>query len=121
VKRAMAGGDVGFAEAYMDGDWSTPDLTEVLRFFSANFDNIGKLAVGGALACSAPCGALACSAPCGASGGASRPENASPSSTRTIATALPARASPLPPDTIDCFSICSLPVRRFPCTAVERD
>ena len=49
VKRAMAGGDVGFAEAYMDGEWSTPDLTEVLRFFSANFDNIGKLAVGGAV------------------------------------------------------------------------
>ena len=49
VKRAMAGGDVGFAEAYMDGEWSTPDLTEVLRFFSANFENIGKLAVGGAL------------------------------------------------------------------------
>ncbi len=49
VKRAMAGGDVGFAEAYMDGDWSTPDLTAVLRFFSANFDNIGKLAVGGTL------------------------------------------------------------------------
>jgi len=38
VKRAMAGGDVGFAEAYMDDEWSTPDLTEVLRFFSANFE-----------------------------------------------------------------------------------
>lgn len=49
VKRAMAGGDVGFAEAYMDGEWSTPDLTEVLRFFSANFEATGKLAVGGAV------------------------------------------------------------------------
>ncbi|MAN44958.1 MAG: class I SAM-dependent methyltransferase [Alphaproteobacteria bacterium] len=49
VKRAMAGGDVGFAEAYMDGQWSTPNLTEVLRFFSANFDKVGKLAVGGVI------------------------------------------------------------------------
>ncbi|MEZ5954480.1 MAG: cyclopropane-fatty-acyl-phospholipid synthase family protein [Hyphomonas sp.] len=49
VKRAIAGGDVGFAEAYMDGEWSTPDLTEVLRFFSANFEAAGRLAVGGAV------------------------------------------------------------------------
>ncbi|MCA8902020.1 MAG: class I SAM-dependent methyltransferase [Hyphomonas sp.] len=49
VKRALAGGDVGFAEAYMDGEWSTPDLTEVLRFFSANFEAAGRLAVGGAV------------------------------------------------------------------------
>lgn len=48
-KRAMAGGDVGFAESYMDGEWSTPDLTEILRFFSANFDTSGKLYVGGSI------------------------------------------------------------------------
>ena len=47
VQRALAGGDVGFAEAYMDGDWSTPDLTSVLEFFSENFEAAGKLAVGG--------------------------------------------------------------------------
>lgn len=47
VQRALAGGDVGFAEAYMDEDWSTPDLTSVLEFFSANFEAAGKLAVGG--------------------------------------------------------------------------
>lgn len=47
AKRAMAGGDIGFAEAYMDGQWDTPDLTTVLRFFSCNFDAIGQLAVGG--------------------------------------------------------------------------
>ncbi|MEM7766282.1 MAG: SAM-dependent methyltransferase, partial [Pseudomonadota bacterium] len=34
ARRALAGGDVGFAEAYMDGEWSTPDLTAVLEFFS---------------------------------------------------------------------------------------
>lgn len=33
AQRGLAGGDVGFAEAYMDGQWSTPDLTSVLRYF----------------------------------------------------------------------------------------
>lgn len=47
IKQAMAGGDVGFADAYIDGLWSTPDLTAVLRFFSANFEAAGKLARGG--------------------------------------------------------------------------
>lgn len=46
VNRALAGGDVAFAESYIDGDWSTPDLTEVLRFFSANFDAATKLSRG---------------------------------------------------------------------------
>lgn len=49
AKRALAGGDIGFAESYMDGEWSTPDLTEVLQFFSANFEEAGKLAVGGSV------------------------------------------------------------------------
>ncbi len=30
--RLLVGGDVGFAEAYMDGDWSSPDLVAALRF-----------------------------------------------------------------------------------------
>lgn len=46
IRRALAGGDVAFAESYMDGDWSTPDLTEVLKFFSANFEAAGRLARG---------------------------------------------------------------------------
>ena len=41
AKRSMAGGDVGFAESYMDGDWSTPDLTAVLKYFGENFDSVG--------------------------------------------------------------------------------
>lgn len=49
IKRALAGGDVGFAESYMDQDWSTPDLSMVLRFFSDNFEAAGKLALGGTL------------------------------------------------------------------------
>lgn len=49
IKRALAGGDVAFAESYMDGDWSTPDLTAVLRFFSQNFDSASRLARGNVL------------------------------------------------------------------------
>jgi len=41
AKRSIAGGDVGFAESYMDSQWSTPDLTAVLRFFGDNFDAVG--------------------------------------------------------------------------------
>ncbi len=47
AKRAIAGGDVGFGESYMDGQWSTPDLTAVLEFFSENFDDANRLATGG--------------------------------------------------------------------------
>ena len=42
ARRCLAGGDVGFAESYMDGEWSTPDLTAVLRYFSDNFDAVGQ-------------------------------------------------------------------------------
>lgn len=49
ARRAMAGGDIGFAESYMDGEWSTPDLTSVLRYFAVNFEAAGQLAVGGKL------------------------------------------------------------------------
>ncbi|MEL6829907.1 MAG: class I SAM-dependent methyltransferase, partial [Pseudomonadota bacterium] len=49
ARRAMGGGDIGFAESYMDGEWSTPDLTSVLRYFAVNFEAAGQLAVGGKL------------------------------------------------------------------------
>ncbi len=35
-KRALLGGDVGFGAAYMDGDWSTPDLVALIRFAVRN-------------------------------------------------------------------------------------
>jgi cyclopropane-fatty-acyl-phospholipid synthase len=38
VRRAMAGGDIGFAEGYMAGEWETPDLSAVLEAFSLNYD-----------------------------------------------------------------------------------
>ncbi|PLW84259.1 SAM-dependent methyltransferase [Kineobactrum sediminis] len=34
--RILAGGTIGSGEAYMAGDWSTPDLTTVTRLFCAN-------------------------------------------------------------------------------------
>lgn len=43
----LAKGDIGFAEAFMDGKIDTPDLAEVLKYFTMNFDGAGKLATGG--------------------------------------------------------------------------
>jgi cyclopropane-fatty-acyl-phospholipid synthase len=34
--RVLWRGDLGFAESYMDGDWSTPDLPALLTLFSEN-------------------------------------------------------------------------------------
>jgi cyclopropane-fatty-acyl-phospholipid synthase len=36
VRRLLLGGATGFGEAYMDGDWDTPDLTSLLRLALAN-------------------------------------------------------------------------------------
>ncbi|MDO1580619.1 SAM-dependent methyltransferase [Rhizobium oryzicola] len=36
IKRLMAGGGLGFARSYMDGDWATPDLGHVLDLAIAN-------------------------------------------------------------------------------------
>ncbi len=33
---ALKSGDIGFAEGYIDGDWTTPSLTELLRVFLIN-------------------------------------------------------------------------------------
>ncbi|MEJ0032135.1 MAG: hypothetical protein WDO15_17945 [Bacteroidota bacterium] len=31
-------GDIGFAESYMDGDWSTDSITEIISWFILNID-----------------------------------------------------------------------------------
>jgi len=36
LRRVIVGGDIGFAEGYMQGDWTTPDLTSVIRFAARN-------------------------------------------------------------------------------------
>lgn len=38
-KRAFLYGDIGFAEAYMAGEWSTNDLTKLLSWFLLNIEN----------------------------------------------------------------------------------
>lgn len=47
IRKSIAGGDVGFAESYMDGDWDTPDLPAVLTVFSANLDRMSNIVAGG--------------------------------------------------------------------------
>src|ERR1700761_8293762 len=46
ARRVLTGGDIGFAEAFMDGQFDTADLTPVLEYFTTNFESAGKLAVG---------------------------------------------------------------------------
>ena len=36
VRRALVGGNIGFAESYMDGDWETPDLAALLELICIN-------------------------------------------------------------------------------------
>jgi cyclopropane-fatty-acyl-phospholipid synthase len=48
--RVLRGGDVAFAEAYMDGDWDTPDLAELLELLHLNRQAFDGLAAGRLLA-----------------------------------------------------------------------
>jgi cyclopropane-fatty-acyl-phospholipid synthase len=49
ARRVLSAGDIGFAEVFMDGGFDTPSLANVLEYFTANFHDAGKLAVGGRL------------------------------------------------------------------------
>lgn len=42
VRRLARGGAIGFAEAYMDGDWSSPDLPTLLELVALNLDRVTK-------------------------------------------------------------------------------
>lgn len=42
-KKCVLGGDIGFAESFIDGDWETPDLTAVISWFILNIDNAPTL------------------------------------------------------------------------------
>jgi cyclopropane-fatty-acyl-phospholipid synthase len=50
IGRCLAGGDVGFAEGYMAGEWDTPDLAALLEVFSLNFERIKLVSEGGLMA-----------------------------------------------------------------------
>lgn len=41
--RCVLGGDIGFAEAFIDGDWDTPDLTALIGWFILNVEHAPTL------------------------------------------------------------------------------
>jgi len=41
--RCVLGGDIGFAEAFVDGDWDTPDLTALIGWFILNLEHAPTL------------------------------------------------------------------------------
>jgi cyclopropane-fatty-acyl-phospholipid synthase len=43
---ALKSGDIGFAEAYIDGHWTTPDLVALLELFIANREAIERVIYG---------------------------------------------------------------------------
>ena len=43
---ALKSGDIGFAESFIAGDWSTPNLTELLKVFSANRQQVDAMIFG---------------------------------------------------------------------------
>lgn len=36
IRRMLLNGDIGFAEGFIEGDWTTPDLTALIRFAAQN-------------------------------------------------------------------------------------
>jgi len=46
IGAALSSGDVGFAEAYVDGDWSTDDPLNVLKYFVRNRDAAESMVYG---------------------------------------------------------------------------
>lgn len=49
LRRVIAAGDIGFAEGYLDGDWTTPDLTAVIRFAARNTEALAPTVEGNPL------------------------------------------------------------------------
>ncbi len=43
---ALKSGDIGFAESFIAGDWTTPDLTALLTLFIANRDEVERVIYG---------------------------------------------------------------------------
>lgn len=46
MRRLLFGGDVGFAEAYIDGDWSTPDLATLIELAALNEHALSEVTAG---------------------------------------------------------------------------
>ncbi|WP_246705059.1 cyclopropane-fatty-acyl-phospholipid synthase family protein [Rhizobium sp. SG570] len=49
LPRLMLAGDIGFAESYLNEDWTTPDLTAVIRFAAKNIEALGPAVEGSAM------------------------------------------------------------------------
>ena len=48
-RRLVLEGAIGAAESYMDGEWTTPDLTKVIRVLIQNEETLGALRTGQAV------------------------------------------------------------------------
>ncbi|MDP3658786.1 cyclopropane-fatty-acyl-phospholipid synthase family protein [Phenylobacterium sp.] len=46
MRRVLTGGDIGFAEGFMAGEWDTPDLSALLVAFSLNWDRLSGVVEG---------------------------------------------------------------------------
>jgi cyclopropane-fatty-acyl-phospholipid synthase len=46
LRQLLLGGDVGFAEAFMDGDWSSPDLPALIELAARNQNALGESITG---------------------------------------------------------------------------
>ncbi len=44
--RVLKGGDIGLAESYVDGDWTTPDLRALLELFMRNRESLERAVYG---------------------------------------------------------------------------
>ena len=42
-RKCVLSGDIGFAESYIDGDWTTPDMVAVISWFILNVDEAPTL------------------------------------------------------------------------------
>ncbi|KAB2661478.1 class I SAM-dependent methyltransferase [Brucella tritici] len=40
LRRLLTGGDIGFAQAYIEGEWTSPHLSSVIRFAARNRDTL---------------------------------------------------------------------------------
>jgi cyclopropane-fatty-acyl-phospholipid synthase len=49
MRRVLAGGDIGFAEGFMAGEWRSPDLSALLTVIALNFDLLNRVTQGNAL------------------------------------------------------------------------
>lgn len=56
ASRLLSGGDIGIAEAYLHGEWDTPDLTRFLFLFCVNHDLIQQMLADNPRAMSRPSG-----------------------------------------------------------------